>query len=73
MAKAKTRSKAVKKVAARKRISVELTSGQMQSIIKQWGDVSRPAQLIFEVKGTDRGQLKVAAYSYVDTTCCAKR
>jgi hypothetical protein len=66
-------SKKVKKVAKRTRISVELTSAQMQSIIEQWGNASRPAEITFAVRGSDRAEFKVAAYSYVDTTCCAKR
>jgi hypothetical protein len=68
-------SREVKALAEKQKVSIKLTADQMDAIAKQWTkvDSGKPAKITFHVEGSDRAVLTVAAYTYVDTTCCAKR
>jgi hypothetical protein len=67
-------SQKVKALAEEQKVSIKLTAQQMEAIAQQWTkvDSSKPAKITFHVEGSDRAVLTVAAYTYVDTTCCAK-
>ncbi len=66
-------AKIVKKLAQDQKISIQLTAEQYQILEQGWGnyDNSKPAQITFVVDGKKEAELKVAAYTYRSTTCCA--
>ncbi len=66
-------AKIVKELAEDQKIQIHLSPEQYQILEKGWGryDNSKPAQITFVVDGKDEAQLKVAAYTYRKTTCCA--
>jgi len=74
VAKAKTNPKRVKALAKKQKISVRLTQKQIDSLQKLWSnaDPGKPAEITFKIKGSERARFKIAAYSYADSTCCAK-
>ena len=63
----------IKKLAEDQKNQVHLTTEQYEILEKGWNnyDNSKPAQITFVVNGKDAAELKVAAYTYRQTTCCA--
>lgn len=70
---AREASKVVKAAAEDQHVDVELTDEQMAAIREQWDvtDPSRPADINFVVEDRPEANLRVASYSYMDSTCCA--
>lgn len=66
-------SEAVKKLAAKQKITVVLSEDVIEDIRSQWAtlDPSRPAEITFVVGDDTRARLRVAAYGYFKDTCCA--
>jgi hypothetical protein len=66
-------SKAVKRLAAKQKFKIKLTTSQMRAIQSQltrWNN-AKPAELSFLVEGKTRAKFRVAAYAYRGDTCCA--
>ena len=63
----------VKKAARKRKIVIELTDDQLAALTAQWKKLkpAEAAELIFEVRGKQTSNLKVAGYSYHGDTCCA--
>lgn len=63
----------IKELAANQKISVNISSEQLEALQSQWDswDNTRPAEITFLVDGKTEAKLKVAAYAYRNTTCCA--
>lgn len=63
----------IKELAAKQKISVNITADQFEALQKQWDkwDNSKPAEITFIIDGRIEAKLKVAAYAYRKTTCCA--
>lgn len=63
----------IKELAARQKISVNISADQFDALQKQWDswDNSKPAEITFIIDGRVEAKLKVAAYAYRKTTCCA--
>ena len=66
-------AKIVKDLAQDQKIEIQLTPEQYKVLEKGWNnyDNSKPAQITFVVNGKDEAELKVAAYTYRSSTCCA--
>lgn len=66
-------SKEIKRAAEKQPVRITLTEEQMDALRQQWGDLDngKPAEITFDVEGRVAGKLRVAAYGYFSTTCCA--
>jgi len=65
-------SLAIKKLAAKQKITVRLSEEQLNAILSQWneGDPRQPAEITFRVGRKTVIDLKVAGYRYRGNTCC---
>lgn len=61
-----------KQAARNRRIVVELSEEQLESLTKQWKKLNpaEAAELVFRVAGQQTSQIKVAGYSYHGNSCC---
>lgn len=66
-------SKEIKAMAGNQPVKITLTEEQMNALRRQWQglDNGQPAELTFEVESQVTGKIRVAAYGYFSTTCCA--
>lgn len=66
-------AKMIKELAADQKIEISLSEDQYAALEKHWQnwDPKKPAQLTFMVDGKERADIKVAAYTYRGSTCCA--
>ena len=66
-------SRLIKKLAAKQRVRIKLSEGQLEAIMEQWirKDPRQPAEIQFYVGRRAVAKLKVASYSYWGDTCCA--
>ena len=66
-------ARTIKELAADQKIQIQLTPEQYAALEEGWKayDHSQPAQITFVVNGKNEAELKVAAYTYRSTTCCA--
>lgn len=66
-------AKMVKELAEDQKIKINLSPEQFEAITRGWKsyDFSKPAQITFVVEGKNEAGLKVAAYTYSGSTCCA--
>jgi hypothetical protein len=65
-------SLAIKKLAAKQKITVQLSEEQLNAILSKWneGDPRQPAQITFRAGRKTVIDLKVAGYRYRGDTCC---
>jgi len=66
-------AKMIKELAEDQKVKINLSPEQYRAIEKglESYDHSKPAQITFIVEGKNEAGLKVAAYTYSGSTCCA--